>query len=277
MAEAEQKAYDETTLKTDEASATINHHGAHVTSWKVGNDEVMFLSKNAVQDGSIPIRGGVPLIFPQFGPGPMRQHGFARRVKWTLLEKQEGKDEAMAKFELKPNEFTLNMWKDVQFYLTFTVKISGKKMMLDFNVLNTNKQPIKFTCAFHTYFNCDINTVQVKGLKGCMYRDSLDEYKMKKEEDEFVKFGENVDRVYRDVTWPVTYNMSGNKTVSIESNVNDCVVWNPWSEKAKAMKDFADDEYLNMVCVEPGNCIEGVDLKEGDNWSFTKTMTLTEG
>lgn len=275
MAEAE-VVNNETTLNTDQASVTINHNGAHVTSWKVGEDEVMFLSKNAVLDGSIPIRGGVPLIFPQFGPGKMRQHGFARRVKWSLLEKEEGKDEAVAKFCLEPNDYTLEMWADVVFYLTFTVKLSGNKLLLDFNVKNTWENPFKFTCAFHTYFNCDIDKVEVKGLKGCKYNDTLDEGKTKEEAGDFVKFGANVDRVYRNVTWPVTFNMSQNKTVSIESNVTDCVVWNPWSEKAKAMKDFQDDEYLRMVCVEPGNCIEGIELAVGENWSLTKTMTLTE-
>ncbi len=31
------------------------------------------------------------------------------------------------------------------------------------------------------------------------------------------------------------------------------VVWNPWIAKAKAMADFADEEYLTMICVESGN------------------------
>lgn len=30
------------------------------------------------------------------------------------------------------------------------------------------------------------------------------------------------------------------------------VVWNPWVEKARGMKDFGDDEYTKMICVEAG-------------------------
>jgi D-hexose-6-phosphate mutarotase len=30
-------------------------------------------------------------------------------------------------------------------------------------------------------------------------------------------------------------------------------VWNPWIAKAKAMPDFCDEEYREMVCVESGN------------------------
>jgi len=30
------------------------------------------------------------------------------------------------------------------------------------------------------------------------------------------------------------------------------VVWNPWQEKAAAMADLGDDDYVTMVCVEAG-------------------------
>ncbi|MGB1144028.1 MAG: D-hexose-6-phosphate mutarotase, partial [Glaciecola sp.] len=28
------------------------------------------------------------------------------------------------------------------------------------------------------------------------------------------------------------------------------VVWNPWRNKSQSFVDFADDEYLQMICVE---------------------------
>jgi glucose-6-phosphate 1-epimerase len=30
------------------------------------------------------------------------------------------------------------------------------------------------------------------------------------------------------------------------------VLWNPWIEKTKGLSDMADEEYVNMVCLEPG-------------------------
>jgi glucose-6-phosphate 1-epimerase len=34
-----------------------------------------------------PRRGGIPLVFPQFGnSGKLQKHGFARNVPWTLLQ-----------------------------------------------------------------------------------------------------------------------------------------------------------------------------------------------
>ena len=38
--------------------------GAHVISWKSGGRENLFLSEKAHLDGSKPVRGGIPLVFP---------------------------------------------------------------------------------------------------------------------------------------------------------------------------------------------------------------------
>jgi hypothetical protein len=46
--------------------------------------KVLYVRPDAVFDGSKPISGGVPHCFPQFGPGAMQQHGFARNLTWTV-------------------------------------------------------------------------------------------------------------------------------------------------------------------------------------------------
>ena len=39
---------------------------------------------DAKMDGSKPISGGIPHCFPQFGPGAIQQHGFARNETWEV-------------------------------------------------------------------------------------------------------------------------------------------------------------------------------------------------
>lgn len=39
---------------------------------------------------------------------------------------------------------------------------------------------------------------------------------------------------------------------AFESVPVDCVLWNPWQEKAAALADMDDDGYTRFVCVEPG-------------------------
>lgn len=45
-------------------SIVVHLYGATVTSWKSDGQEQLFLSQKAVLDGSKPIRGGIPLVFP---------------------------------------------------------------------------------------------------------------------------------------------------------------------------------------------------------------------
>ena len=46
-------------------SVTVYLYGATVTSWKLANGkEQLFVSEKAHLDGSKPIRGGIPVVFP---------------------------------------------------------------------------------------------------------------------------------------------------------------------------------------------------------------------
>jgi len=41
----------------------------------------------------------------------------------------------------------------------------------------------------------------------------------------------------------------------------DAVVWNPWDKKAKAIPDFGDEEYKQMVCIEAATVENPIILK----------------
>jgi glucose-6-phosphate 1-epimerase len=45
-------------------SVEVLLHGATVISWKSGGRENLWLSEAAILDGSKPVRGGVPIVFP---------------------------------------------------------------------------------------------------------------------------------------------------------------------------------------------------------------------
>lgn len=64
---------------------TIYLHGACVQSWRIGNYEALFTSEEAKWDKSKPIRAGIPICWPQFGPyGKLPTHGFARSTDWEV-------------------------------------------------------------------------------------------------------------------------------------------------------------------------------------------------
>jgi len=45
-------------------SVQVLLHGATVLSWKSNGQENLFLSEKAILDGSKPVRGGIPVVFP---------------------------------------------------------------------------------------------------------------------------------------------------------------------------------------------------------------------
>jgi glucose-6-phosphate 1-epimerase len=52
-----------------------------------------------------------------------------------------------------------------------------------------------------------------------------------------------------------------------------CVVWNPHIEKAKDMSDFGDDQYQEMICVEPGLLKDPL-LKGGSTAKLTQVIEM---
>src|SRR3954467_15148731 len=75
-------------VTTEWSTAGIYLHGAHVTHFSKRNQPPMlFLSQCSRFSEKEPIRGGIPIIFPWFGPREgMGQHGFARVKTWELKE-----------------------------------------------------------------------------------------------------------------------------------------------------------------------------------------------
>src|SRR5215213_7806568 len=73
------------------AEAVVYFQGAHVTHYRPrGAAPVLFTSARSRFARGEPIRGGVPVIFPWFGPHPSDPsapaHGWARTSSWTLHE-----------------------------------------------------------------------------------------------------------------------------------------------------------------------------------------------
>ena len=116
------------------AQATICMYGAHLTHWKpTGQQLAIFLSERTDIVPGVPIRGGVPIIFPWFGPrhdgkeGPL--HGFARLEIWELESAVVVGDEVHLMLTLGANETSRALGFD-HFRLTYRVLV-GKTLTLE--------------------------------------------------------------------------------------------------------------------------------------------------
>ena len=57
----------------------------------------------------------------------------------------------------------------------------------------------------------------------------------------------------------------------------DCVIWNPWIERAANMTDFEDDEYLYMIAIEPSKVIEQQVLEPGTSYKLNQLIMVSKG
>ena len=123
----------------------------------------------------------------------------------------------------------------------------------------------------------DITQVRVTGLDGAEYVDKVDGFKTKQQASDVSITGET-DRVYTPAAppnAPVAIVQGGKTVFSVaRDNLTDVVVWNPWSDKAVSIADYAPkDGYKNMICVEAGSVKGWQTLEPGDAFEGAQTIT----
>jgi glucose-6-phosphate 1-epimerase len=250
-------------------------HGAHVTHFQpAGHQPVLWMSKSSLFEPNKPIRGGVPICFPWFGPreGDPKSpaHGFARLREWSVesIKKQSNGDATV----------TLVLDAPEGFALQYAVTV-GKTLEMRLDVQNRSAQTVKFEEALHTYLAVgDIKQVTVGGLSpGLKYIDKVGGMNTREQGDPVIRFTGETDRVYLDTTSTCVVNdpVMRRKIEIAKSGSNATVVWNPWINKAKAMPDFGDDEWPGMVCIETVNASKNaVELAAGATHSMTAKVRV---
>jgi glucose-6-phosphate 1-epimerase len=242
-------------VNSDQSSAEIYLHGAHVTDFqKKGEAPLLFTSQFSRFTPSQPIRGGVPVIFPWFGPREGEPtHGFARVVSWDLHEAVTLPEGGVTlRFHL-PELAESAVWPpfSANYVVTFTDTLS-----MELLITNTSADEVfNFETCLHSYFFVgDINEVGITGLKGANYLDKTDHFAPKVESDP-IRIAAEVDRIYPDTTAPVEImDRKLRRKIRIDkSGSASTVIWNPWLAKAQQMPDFGNEEYKQMICVESGN------------------------
>lgn len=245
------------------ADANVYLHGAHVTHFAPARGKpVLFLSDESHFAAGKAIRGGVPVIFPWFGPKAgdpaAPAHGVARTIEWELTGvRQAGNGDVSIVLELSASDATRALWPH-DFHLRYTVVV-GKSLCLTLEVQNTSAEPWTFEEALHTYLSVgDVRQVSIEGFAGRYYLDKVDGQKRKTQPPGPITIVGETDRVYLDTTETIAVTdplFARTLRISKEGSAST-VLWNPWVAKAKALSDFGDDEWPMMLCVETANAGE---------------------
>jgi glucose-6-phosphate 1-epimerase len=260
----------------DGASALIADHGAHLLSWvPAGGAETLFMSRRSRFGTDDAIRGGVPIIFPQFGErGSGKRHGFARVCDWRLEFAGTEQGRAVARYVLTHRDTTETGWPH-QFSLTYAVALYGQQLQLSLSVHNPSNQHWQFNAALHTYLHVsDVAAAYVNGLQGIKFIDQVQAGMQMVQGDEALAIDGEIDRIYLDT--PETIRVRDSKRIVImqQRGFADTVIWNPGMEKSMALTDLAPGSYKSFLCVEAAAVEHPITLAPGAQWQGVQTMTI---
>jgi glucose-6-phosphate 1-epimerase len=260
------------------AGAVVEAHdyGAHVTSWRTADGvERLFLSQRAEFREGVAIRGGVPIIFPQFaGFGPYPKHGFARTARWQQVT-IPGNSPDSAVFRLQDSTGSRVVWPH-RFVADYTITLQHDALQLTLSIRNDDTQPFSFTAALHAYLRvADIAEVRVLGVQGLKYIDSAAGGMHSVETDPELHIAGEVDRIYLSTQQPIQVVEPGQRSIVCSAQgFTDVVIWNPGAEKAAQLSDLEPGGFRHMLCVEAAIVGVPVELQPQASWSGVQQLQL---
>ena len=249
------------------ATAHIAQHGGHVTRWRTADGiERLYLSPLPREPGQA-IRGGIPVVFPQFANrGPLPQHGFARTLQWTLGEAQNLPDgRARLTAALTDSQATRSLWPH-PFRLELAVTVGADALDLELLVRNAGGAPFEFCCGLHTYFATHSEAARIGGLQRRPWVDNNDGTPGLDDDDGPLVVDRATGRFYFGVADPLTLQDRGAHVGIRQDGFRDVVVWNPGANPPAPLHGLPPDGYRHFVCVEAAVIEHPVVLAAGESW-----------
>lgn len=257
-----------------QAQLLIAKQGAQVLSYQVGDDKpVIWLNEKAQYTHGKGIRTGVPVCWPWFGnlalnppsvqamrhsDEPTPAHGLVRTREWELLDYDDAGEALHIELGLPHTEGGLPGWPhDVA--LTLSIRLDTQ-LHISLTSHNRSDIPVSISQALHSYFAVsDVREVQVKGLDGLTYIDTLDDWKHVPQTGDLTFSGET-DRIYLDT--PVQLSIvdpNWSRRLDLTSRGSQStVIWNPWIDKTARFSDMDADGWQRMLCIETANVMDDV-------------------
>ena len=262
--------YPVLTIKHPKCSARVALHGAHVMSWcPAGAEEVIYLSPDAVYREGKAIRGGIPLCWPWFNAHPsapdLPSHGLVRNQFWELESTDVTDDGVVAKLRRDSAD-----WSAVA-----TISM-GSSLEVALESTNLGDEEMMISGALHSYFSVgDVREITIKGLEDADYLDTVGKDTNRRQT--------GVIRIDREVDWH--YVSSGSvrledpvkkRTILVEKEASpSTVVWNPWIEKAAALGDLPNEDYLAFACIEAAITNDrAVAIGKGETHRFSTRVSV---
>jgi glucose-6-phosphate 1-epimerase len=265
------------------ANAKICLYGAHIMSFRPRNSvEILWMSPKSNFQVGEPIRGGIPVCFPWFGPhttDPLKpQHGFGRLMYWDISGTSvKSTGETFIRLKLNASPETHAFWP-YDFCAVMTV-IIGKTLDVSLNVTNQSPQSFEYTCALHSYYNLSsIDNIAITGLQGARYHSQLEPGNFI-QETPTIEIRKAETRHYHntEASCVIGDTMFKRKIRISKAGSKITTVWNPGAETCAKIGDLPDDAYKTFVCVEAVNAFDDViSLAPNESHSTSAMIGLEE-
>lgn len=245
-------------VATPLARGEVYLHGGHITAWQpAGRAPVLWMGSQSWFAENKPIRGGIPVCWPWFGPAAqsgLPAHGVARLQDWQLEDVRIDVDGVgVVCLRLSDSPTTRAVFPHA-FELRLSVHF-GRRLEVALTATNTGKAPFPVSEALHTYLMVgDVRQVAVEGLAGAAGHDRVAEPKPVAFPGT-IAIAAETDLLFTGTSGAITVrDPSQGRTLRVgKSGSATTVVWNPWVAKSAKMLDFGDHEWPGMLCVEAAN------------------------
>lgn len=258
-------------VNNNAAKSEISIMGGHVLTYQPkGEDEMLWLSKKSDFADGLPIRGGIPICWPWFGPHPTDKsqplHGFVRTMMWDICSICAPTPErTIVVLVIKDNDHTRAIW-NFPFKLELEVSI-GERLEVTLRTYNPGCTPFHITQGIHTYFGVkDVSAITIHGFDGVSYFNKVGGANNTLLQQGPIKVDKEIDAVFLNCAGAAELeDHAGKRHIRIDKEgSNSAVVWNPWIERSKNLPGYEPTSYQTMVCIETCNALaDGRDIAPG--------------
>lgn len=140
----------------------VPERGGIITSWRIQDQEILYLDAERFANPSLSVRGGIPILFPICGNLPenkytynghqyaLKQHGFARDLPWEVSQTRNQEPVSMT-LVLNSSDQTRAVYP-FDFQLAFTYQLQGNTLEIHQRYTNHSDEPMPFSSGLHPYF-----------------------------------------------------------------------------------------------------------------------------
>jgi glucose-6-phosphate 1-epimerase len=251
---------------------TASARGAHLMSWTTDGVDRLWMSPLSRYGQAEALRGGVPVLFPQFGTfGDLPKHGFARTAGWEPLRAPLEHGRASLAFQLTDSEETRAVWPH-PFRARLDISASPVELTMTLAVENRGQDVARFTGGLHTYLTVVDPEAWIEGLAGCHVWDGVSTQvpRFTGRVQGPIRALDAQDLVISGALAPVVLHdaVLGSLHLAAEGFSNR-VVWNPGP--GHALPDVAPGDESRFVCIEP-TAVVPVVLPAGGVWEASQRL-----